>query len=306
MDRLGGIGPKGRAAFLEPKSEYWNVPILRDTKEIERSPDQTQLTKRYTEEALDFIKKQEAGKPFFLYLAHSMPHVPLFASEEFSGKSTAGLYGDVIEEIDWSVGQVLGTLRDRGLAEQTLVVFTSDNGPWLVFDTHGGNAGTLRAGKGSTWEGGMREPTIFWWPGRVAPGTVHELGSTLDLLPTACALAGTGLPGDRVFDGGDLSPVLFGLGKSPRDKMFFYHGEELFAVRKGQHKLHFTTKVEYIGQRPQVQDPPLLFHLGHDPGENFDIAAENPEIVKDLVGLAEKHKAGVEPVASRLMLRIKK
>jgi arylsulfatase A-like enzyme len=217
MDRVSGKGPKGRDAFWEPKSEYWGVPILRGFEEIERSPDQTQLTTRYTEEAVGFIRRQEVGKPFFLYLAHSMPHVPLFASDKFSGTSTAGLYGDVIEEIDWSVGQVLGSLREKRLAESTLVVFTSDNGPWLVFDTHGGNAGTLRAGKGSTWEGGMREPTIFWWPGKVVPGTVHEMGSTLDLLPTACALAGAELPSDRTFDGGDLSPVLFGTGESPRD-----------------------------------------------------------------------------------------
>ena len=303
MDRVNGKGPKGRGAFWEPKSEYWNVPILRGEEEIERSPDQTQLTKRYTEEAVGFISRQEKATPFFLYLAHSMPHVPLFASERFSGKSTAGLYGDVIEEIDWSVGQVLDSLRETKLAEQTLVVFTSDNGPWLVFDTHGGNAGTLRAGKGSTWEGGMREPTIFWWPGKVAPGTVHEIGSTLDLLPTACALAGVELPGDRTFDGGDLTPALFGTGASPRDEMFFYHGEELFAVRKGAHKLHFTTKVEYIGQKPERHDPPLLFHLGHDPGENFNIAAQHPEIVRDLVGLAEGHEAGVERVENQLMRR---
>ena len=303
MDRVAGKGAKGRGAFWEPKSEYWNVPILRGVEEIERAPDQTQLTRRYTEEALGFIRRQEAATPFFLYLAHSMPHVPLFASDQFAGKSTAGLFGDVIEEIDWSVGQVLASLREKKLAENTLVVFTSDNGPWLVFDTHGGNAGTLRAGKGSTWEGGMREPTIFWWPGKVAPGVMHEIGSTLDLLPTACALAGVELPRDRIFDGGDLSPALFGTGKSPRDEMFFYHGEELFAVRKGQHKLHFTTKVEYIGQQPEHHDPPLLFHLGHDPGEKFDIAAQNPQIVRELIELAERHKAGVVRVESQLMRR---
>ncbi|MGI9243501.1 MAG: sulfatase family protein [Verrucomicrobiales bacterium] len=305
MDRVASKAPRGREAFWTPKSEYWNVPLLRGEKEIERSPDQTQLTKRYTEEAVGFIRKQVAGTPFFLYLAHSMPHVPLFASEKFSGKSSAGLYGDVIEEIDWSVGQVLDTLREKGLAGQTLVVFTSDNGPWLVFDTHGGNAGTLRAGKGSTWEGGMREPTIFWWPGKVPHGVVHEIGSTLDLLPTACALAGVEMPGDRSFDGEDLSPALFGAGGSPRDEMFFYHGEELYAVRKGAHKLHFTTKVEYVGQKPERHDPPLLFHLGHDPGENFDIAADHPELVKQLVSLAEEHRAGVVPVESQLTKRIR-
>ena len=139
--------------------------------------------------------KANRDKPFFCYLAYSLPHVPLFASEEFQDKSLRGLYGDVVEEIDWSVGQVVDTLRELGIEGRTLVLFTSDNGPWLTYDQQGGSAGLLRGGKGSTWEGGMREPTIFWWPGKIQPGVVRQLGATLDLLPTCVTLAG-GTPAD--------------------------------------------------------------------------------------------------------------
>ena len=144
-----------------------------------------------------------------------MPHTPLFRAKAFEGKSLRGVYGDVIEEIDWSVGRVLDTLREEGLAENTLVLFTSDNGPWLIFGRHGGSAGLLREGKGSTWEGGMREPALFWWPGKILPGVVRQMGSTLDVLPTVARLAGAAVPSDRPIDGYDLSGVLFGEGKSP-------------------------------------------------------------------------------------------
>ena len=301
MDRVAGKGPKGREAFWKPESEYWNVPILRGVEEIERSPDQTQLTRRYTEEAVGFIRRQE-GTPFFLYLAHTMPHVPLFASDQFAGKSTAGLFGDVIEEIDWSVGQVLASLRENKLAENTLVVFTSDNGPWLIFDTHGGTPARCATGRGAPGRAACASRPSSGGPARwcLASCTRSAARSTCS---RPCALAGAELPHDRTFDGGDLSPALFGTGKSPRDEMFFYHGEQLFAVRKGQHKVHFTTKVEYVGQKPERHDPPLLFHLGHDPGENFDIAAQNPQIVRELVELAEQHMAGVVRVESQLMRR---
>lgn len=182
MDRLAD-SPKGREAFLNPKPEYFNVPLLRNKDEIERPADQYTITRRYTEEAVRFITA-ERTKPFFLYLAHNMPHVPLFSSPNFHDTSLRGLYGDVIEEIDWSVGQVLDALRRSSQAKNTLVLFTSDNGPWLIFDEQGGSAGLLRDGKGSTWEGGMREPTLFWWPGTIRPGVVRQIGSTLDMLPT--------------------------------------------------------------------------------------------------------------------------
>ncbi len=306
MDRLAGTGPKnGRSALMHPRSEYWNVPLMRDTAILERSPKQEYLTRHYTTEAVTFIKEQATNaSPFFLYLAHSMPHVPIFASGAFQGSSHAGRYGDVIEEIDWSVGEIVRTLREADLADNTVVVFTSDNGPWLPFKTHGGSAGHLRDGKGSTWEGGMREPTVVWGPGYVQPGIVHELGSTLDLFPTFLDLAGIELPGDRVYDGGSLAPVIAGRGPSPRNDMFFYHGEDLYAVRVGEYKLHFVTKTEYVGQKPLRHETPLLYHLGNDPSEKFDIAAEHPQVVAALVKHAETHQASFDPPESQLMARL--
>ena len=190
---------------------------MRDEQIIERPADQNTLTKRYTEEAVRFIERSK-DRPFFLYLAHTMVHVPLFVSDEFRGKSPRGLYGDAVEEIDWSVGRVLETLRREGLAENTFVVFTSDNGPWLMFDQHGGSAGLLREGKGCTFEGGMREPCIMWWPGTIQPAVIHDIGTTMDLYTTILRLAGTEPPTDRIVDGLDLRPVLFGKGPSPRTR----------------------------------------------------------------------------------------
>jgi arylsulfatase A len=166
---------------------------MRDDQIIERPADQRTITKRYTEEAVAKIKSLKDG-PFFIYLAHSLPHIPLFRSEEFKNVSAAGFYGDVIEEIDWSVGQVLKTLKEEGLDENTLVVFTSDNGHWHIFKSHGGTAGLLQGAKGGTHEGGFRVPTIFRWPGKIEPDVVMEMGSTMDLLPTFCKLSGAQLP----------------------------------------------------------------------------------------------------------------
>ncbi len=306
MDRIAGIEPRGREGLMKPKSAYWNVPLMQDDKIIERSPNQSYLTRNYAREAVAFIDRraEDEETPFFLYLAHSMPHVPIFASSAFSGSSQAGRYGDVIEEIDWSVGEVLGALKKYDLEENTVVVFTSDNGPWLSFKTHGGSAGHLRDGKGSTWEGGMREPTVFWGPGTVQPGMIHEMGSTLDLFATFLDLAGEDLPEDRVYDGASLAPVLTGTGHSPRQQMFFYHGEQLYAVRLGEYKLHFTTKIEYVGQKPLKHDPPLLFHLDEDPGEKFDVAMDHSEVVEAMVALAEAHQRSFVPPPSQLEDRL--
>ncbi len=284
----------------------YDVPLIRDEEEIERPADQRTITKRYAEESVAFIQEAaSAGEPFFLYLAHSLPHVPLFRSEAFKGQSAAGIYGDVIEEIDWTIGEVRKALEEAGVAENTLVVFTSDNGPWLIFKTHGGTAGLLREGKGSTWEGGMREPTVMWWPGRLAPGVVQDMGSTLDLLPTFAKLAGAELPQDRIYDGVDLSPALFGTGPSGRDEMFYYHGEQLHAVRKGPFKAHFKTKISYGSQkRAEEHDPPLLFHLGHDPGENFNVAEGNEAVIEEIEALVEAHEAALERVPTHLESRI--
>ena len=281
----------GRQAMKEPEYEYWNVPLMRNEEIIERPAVQTTITKRYTEESVKFIVENK-NQPFFLYLAHNLPHVPLFTSEAFQDTSLRGLYGDVIEEIDWSVGQVLETLRNEGLAENTMVVFTSDNGPWLVFDQHGGSAGLLREGKGTTWEGGMREPTIFWWPGMINPGVVADMGSTMDLFPTACKLAGADLPADRIMDGVDLSPSLFNEGEGLRKTMFYYRRTELYAVRKDMYKAHFITESAYAGDDNLMHhNPPLLFHLGHDPSEKYNIAEDHPEIIADIMLEVERHQS---------------
>src|SRR6185295_11364685 len=186
-----------------PKSEYFNVPLYRDDRVIERPARQETITRRYVEESIRFIRANH-DRPFFLYLAHTMPHVPLFAGREFAGRSPRGPYGDVVEEIDEGVGRVLATLAERGLDRRTLVIFSSDNGPWRGQRGLGGSAGPLRDGKGTTFEGGVRVPAIFWWPGTVAPGVVREMGSLLDVLPTLAALAGAPLPSGRTLDGYDL------------------------------------------------------------------------------------------------------
>lgn len=299
MDRVADR-KMGRKIFLDPKVKYWNVPLMRDTDIVEQPADQTTITKRYTEEAIKFIK-QDQKQPFFLYLAHNMPHVPLFRSPAFADKSLRGLYGDVIEEIDWSVGQVLQTLRDEGLDQNTIVWFSSDNGPWLIFDAQGGSAGLLRDGKGSTWEGGMREPTLAWWPGHIPAGTVsQEQGSTMDIYTTSIKLAGGAVPTDRVVDGVDLTPVLTQSGPGPRDEMVYYRGTKLMAIRKGPWKAHFITKPAYGREPFKEHDPPVLYHLEHDPSEKYDVAKDHPEVIKELKAAAEKHRKTVKPVPSQL------
>ncbi|MCU0915245.1 MAG: sulfatase [Planctomycetes bacterium] len=302
MDRVAG---EGRQAFFDPKVEYWNVPLLRDEQIIERPADQNTLTKRYTEEAVRFIERNKE-RPFFLYLAHTMVHVPLFVSDAFRGQSPRGLYGDAVEEIDWSVGQVLGALRREGLAENTFVVFTSDNGPWLEYDQHGGSAGLLREGKGCTCEGGMREPCLFWWPGTIQPAVVHDLGTTMDLLPTILRLAGAEVPADRVLDGFDLRPVLSGRGHSPRDTVFYYRGVRLYAVRKGPYKAHFITQSAYGKDQPVAHDPPLLYHLGNDPSEKFNVAKAHPDVIAAIRQEVERHRTTLVPGEDQLAKVIKK
>ncbi len=292
-----------RRRFWNPKSEYWDVPLLDNETELERPTDQTTITKRYAERAVEFIRSNR-GRPFFLYLAHSMVHVPLFASAEFEGKSRRGLFGDTVEEIDWSVGRILDTLRELGLDDQTLVVFTSDNGPWLTYDDHGGSAGGLRMGKGSTWDGGMREPTLFWQPDLVKPGIVRDLGATLDLLPTFAALAGVAAPDDRELDGYDLTPALKGTGGSPRDRVFYYRGTSVWAARKGAWKIHYRTKSGYLRDPIIEHDPPLLYNLEVDPGEKMNVAEDHPDIVAEIDAMVEEHSAGVEPVKDMLADRI--
>ncbi len=303
MDRTSQA-PRGMSAFLDPDIHYWNVPLIRDETTVERPADQTTITRRYTEEAVKFIKDHRDSR-FFLYLPHSMPHVPLFRSPSFVDRSRRGLYGDVIEEIDWCVGQILETLRALELAENTLVFFTSDNGPWTLFEQQGGSAGLLRDGKGSTWDGGMREPALAWWPNRVPAAAVSgELGSTMDLFATLHHLAGVELPADRVLDSHDLTPVLFGQGKSPRKRVFYYRGYRLMAVRSGRWKMHLLTQDGYgPGARQLItHNPPLLFDLEIDPGEKWDVARKHPQVIQTIRQEIAEHVAGLEPAPSQLEL----
>jgi len=286
-----------------PKREYWNVPLMRNEQIIERPADQTTVTRRYTDEAVKFISANKS-KPFFLYLAHSMPHMPLFRSKEYENKSARGLYGDVIEELDANVGRLLDTLRQLKLERDTLVVFTSDNGPWALFDEQGGSAGLLRGAKGGTYEGGMREPTIFWRPGAIKPGVVTDIGATLDLLPTFCALAGVKAPADRVLDGYDLSATLLGKGRSPRQLMPYWRGSKLYALRHGSFKAHFITQSEYGGEPAITHVTPELYNLDHDPSEKWNIAATHPEVIAEIRRLAEAHKQSIPPVENHLDKRI--
>jgi len=302
MDKDFPDGVTSRSAFFDPDIAYWQVPLMRDDEVLERPAEQSTITRRYTEEAVRFIRDHR-DEPFFLYLPHTMPHLPIFASEEFRGRSDAGLYGDVIEEIDWGVGQVLDTLEAEGLARHTLVVFTSDNGPWLSFKTLSGSAGILRHGKGTTFEGGMRVPAIFWWPETIAPAVIREIGSAMDLFTTALRVAGLTPPTDRPIDGVDLSPVLFGVGSRPRETMAYYRMGELYAFRKGAYKVHFVTEGSYgLGPARKKHDPPLLFNLNHDPGERFNVAKQHPDVLAEVLSAAARHRASVtmgEPLFDR-------
>jgi arylsulfatase A len=307
MDKIGG--PNYRAEAIKdpdyyPEIEHFNVPLMRDKEIIERPADQNTLTKRLTEEAVEFIKANQ-DRPFFVYLAHPMPHIPLFVSEAFRGRSLRGLYGDVIEEIDWSAGLVLDALRELGIEKNTLVLFTSDNGPWLSFETHGGSAGPLRAGKGTTFEGGQRVPTIFWWPGTVEPAVVTDLGATLDMMATFAALTGTALPDDRKLDSYDLSPVLLGTGSSPRQELFYWTRAELHGVRSGPWKLHVKMREPIHYGRAVVPEHPELYHVERDISEAYNVAEQHPEIVERLLEMMQAHEADIEPHEDMLAIPLK-
>lgn len=304
MDRTTAVPYK--EAFADPKIEYFQVPLMRNESIIERPADQHTIVKRYTEEALKFISENKK-RPFFLYLAHSLPHVPLFASDKFRGKSARGLYGDVVEEIDWSVGEILSTLKKEKLDKNTLVIFTSDNGPWALFEGHGGSAGLLYGAKGTGYEGGQRVPAIFWAPGTIRPAVISEMGSTLDLLPTIAHMAGVAIPGDRPYDGYDLTTVLKTGSGSPRNEMFFYHGTRIFAARKGDFKVHFyeNNPIGYP-ERMRKLDTLRLYNLQHDPSEKFDLAATHVDKIKEIHDLVRQHRATVDSVGSQLEKRIVK
>ena len=291
-------------ASSDPKVEYFQVPLMQNGKIIERPADQSTITKRYTEETLQFISKNKQN-PFFIYLAHSMPHVPLFASKEFMGKSARGLYGDVIEEIDWSVGQIISALKKEGLGKNTVVVYMSDNGPWALFQQYGGSAGPLYGAKGTSYEGGVRVPAIFWGPGRIKPAVISDIGSTLDILPTIANIAGIPLPTDRDYDGYDLTPVLTAAGKSPRNQMIYYHDEKIFAARKGDFKLYFyRNNPTGYPEKLEKLDSLTLFNLQHDPSEEYNIVSRHPDKVKEIEDMVKHHQLSVVVAETQLDKRV--
>lgn len=286
--------PAGPSGSPDPPEDGWLVPLIRNGEVIERPAKQSTLTLRYTDEAVRFIREHRR-QPFFLYFAHTFPHVPLFASPAHQGRSRRGLYGDVVEELDASVGRIVAALRAARLEKNTLVFFTSDNGPWLVMREQGGSAGPLREGKGSTWEGGQRVPAIAWWPGRIRPGITSEPASVLDLLPTVAALARAEAPSDRLLDGQDLTPLLWKGQTLPPRPFFFYRGAQLTAVRLGDWKAHWVTQNGYGQSQPQFHEPPLLFHLARDPAERFNVAESHPEVLGELRRHAQIHQETMVP-----------
>ena len=294
--------------WLHPKNEYWNVPLLLSRKQaskfqdevVERPAVQKNLTQNYTAAALAFIERNRT-RPFFLYLPYSMPHTPIFRSDAFVDKSLGGRYGDVIEELDGSVGAIVSKLRELKLEENTLVVFTSDNGPWLWMQTHGGSAGPFNNGKGTTFEGGMRVPGIFWWPGSVDPGEVHGIGSAMDLFATSLALAGVDATSGT--DAFDLSAVLLKAAPSPRTELAYYRSGELRAYRYGQFKLSFVSQGAYGMPPERIEHAnPLLYDLAADPAERFDVADKYPTMVAKILSAVAKHQRGInsrEPIFDR-------
>lgn len=276
-----------------------SIPLLSGNDTLELDPDQSILTKLYTEKAIGFIKKNKSNL-FFIYLPYAMPHVPLYASKDFEEKSARGKYGDVIEEIDWSVGQIIKTLKEQNLDENTLVFFTSDNGPWIIKGLRGGSSGLFRDGKGSTWEGGMRVPAIAYWPKTIPPATVCMTpASTVDLFETIRELTGASIPNGKINDGNSIAPLLLQNGDLPANRAFFFYGRgnELHAIRKGSWKLHIKTYSQ-TGKQYFDGKIPLLFNLNEDPSEEHDVAEEHPAVIQDLMAEIERHKKEVEATSN--------
>ncbi|MGX7685628.1 sulfatase family protein [Flectobacillus roseus] len=300
VDYDGSPAPEGHFK----KKAYPTLPLIQNNEKIEditTLEQQGMLTSRYTEKAVDFIKRNK-NNPFFLYLPHSMPHVPINASPRFKGKSQQGLYGDVIMEIDWSIGEVLKALKANGLDKNTLVIVTSDNGPWLNYGNHAGSSGGYREGKGTSYEGGQRVPCVMRWKGTMPEGLVcNKLSSTIDLLPTIAKFCQAKLPSNKI-DGLDISELLKGnLSAEPRKSFYYYYRKNsLEAVRKGHWKLVLAHNGRtYEGFQPgndgypgQVNEsspvPMALYDLRRDPGERYDVQKTYPKIVEELLQLAEE------------------
>jgi len=282
-----------------PTARFPDLPLMERETTVGLNPDQTRLTSWYTERAVKFIETKR-WDPFFLYVPHSMPHVPLHVAPRFEGKTARGTFGDVIEEIDSSVGEILDALKRTGQDDRTLVIFTSDNGPWLSYGDHAGSAGRLREGKGTSFEGGVRVPFIARWPGKIPAGRVcKEPAMTIDLLPTFLGLSGAAVLSPRIIDGRDIWPLLSSKpgARSPHEVLYFYWGEHLEAVRSGKWKLHLPHDYRSLekpgaggqpGQYVVKRIGPALFDLETDPGETRDLAAQHPDVVGRLNELAEK------------------
>lgn len=290
--------------------EFFGVPYSNDMKNfffyenqkiIDEPIDQRYLTQRYTTKALDFIDRNR-NQPFFLYLAHSMPHVPIYASPEFEGKSAGGLYGDVVEELDWSTGQVMAKLDELGLADNTLVIFSSDNGPWLMMHEHGGSAGPLRDGKGVTFEGGQRVPTVARWPAAITAGREYTVtASMMDWFPTFSALAGLPLPDDRIIDGQDISQAILGNG-DPEHSRFYYlnaMSSQPVAFRDGDWKLKLPRRgyPQFFDRALRIglySHDTLLFNLADDPGEQHNLAEQFPDKIATMTQALEQFEQSLQ------------
>ena len=287
---------------MQERLKRWpHLPLIYKNKVINpqvSGKDQEQLTTQYTEHAIKFIETNKT-KPFFLYVPHSMVHVPLYVSEKFKGKSKSGLFGDVMMEVDWSVGQILDTLRKNELDKNTLVIFTSDNGPWLSYGDHAGSSGPLREGKGTMFEGGCRESTLMWWPGTVPSNSnCSTPAMTIDILPTVAELIGANLP-DHKIDGKSILNLVTGKNdKSPQEAYYFYYGQQLQAMRMGKWKLHFPHNYRTMNGKPggtggiptkysQAKIELSLFNLHQDIGETTDVKANYPKILAKMLKLGE-------------------
>lgn len=282
-----------------PVFDFDPLPLYENRRVIDTLTDQSELTTMITERSVDFIKRN-VDKPFFLYVPHPQPHVPLYVSDKFKGKSDRGLYGDVIMELDWSVGQILGALETQGLTEDTIVIFTSDNGPWLSYGNHAGSAGPFREGKGTAWEGGQREPFVIQYPRAIPAGTVSNAPvMAIDILPTLAEVTGAPLP-SLPIDGKSIWPLLTGkTDVGPQKAYFFYYRQnELFGVRYGKWKLYFPHTYRTMqGQRPGANGLPgkykmvaleeiELYNVEADLSETNNVAAQHPEVVSEIRLLA--------------------
>jgi len=278
-----------------------DLPTYEGNTIVGYNTDQTRLTTDYTTRAVDFIHRNRK-KPFFIYLAHNMPHVPLAVSDKFKGKSDVGLYGDVMMEIDWSVGEVIKALEREGLEKNTLVIFTSDNGPWINYGNHAGSTGGLREGKQVTFDGGNRVPCLMYWPGKIEPGRIcNELASNIDILPTLAEVTGAALPLHKI-DGVSIVPLMYNIpGSCPRKEfVYYYNRNDLEAVTDGHYKLVFPhSHNSYVGQMPGNDGQPgrvarvsikehELYDLRRDPGERCNVIAQHPDVVKRLETIAER------------------